>query len=148
MDTKTVAFSSLEEVQNYFAGKDVSRMDVREAVETKYIAKSILAALQEYGAPALVTNFWHLLQRLAEERLKTLDYKIVDMPFGTVTKIVHIVPADLMRAKPHTVARQMFEGFSDEKLEELLNQALETRPLNTDLLNMLRTEYARRNKLN
>lgn len=148
MDTKTVAFSSLEEVQNYFAGKDISRMDVREAVETKYIAKSILAALQKDGAPALVTNFWHLLQRLAEERLKTLDYKIVDMPFGTVTKIVHIVPADLMRAEPHTVARQMFEDFSDEKLEELLNQALETRPLNTDLLNMLRTEYARRNKLN
>ena len=147
MDTRKLEFSTLEEVQDYFSKKDVFKMDVKEAVETKYIAKSILAALQKNGAPALITNFWYMLQQLTGDRLNTLGYKVMDMSFDDILKIVHIVPADLLRAEPHAVARQMFEEVSDEKLEELLNQALDTRPLNKDLLNMLRTEYARRNKL-
>lgn len=148
METKTLTFNSLEELQNYFGTKDVTRMDVREAAETKYAAKSILAALQENDAPGIVTNFWYILLRLAEERLKALGYKVMDICLDGFINLVHIVPADLMRAHPHIIARQMFEDVSDSQLNDLLDQALDQKPLNKDFLNMLRIEYVRRHKLN
>lgn len=148
MNAKNLAFTSLEEAQNYFGRKDVNKMDIREAVETKYVVKSILSVLQQNEAPGMITNFWYMLLRLTEERLKTLGYKVMDMDLGDFVKVVHIVPEDFMRSHPHSVARQMFEDVDDGQLEELINQALDERPLNKDLLNMLRTEYARRHKLN
>ncbi|MBS4772840.1 MAG: hypothetical protein KHX55_01015 [Proteobacteria bacterium] len=148
MNAKNLAFTSLEEAQNYFGRKDVNKMDIREAVETKYVVKSILSVLQQNEAPGIITNFWYMLGCLTEERLKTLGYKVMDMNLDDFVKIVHVVPEDFMRSQPHIVARQMFEDVDDGQLDELMNQALDERPLNKDLLNMLRTEYARRHKLN
>lgn len=148
MDTKEFAFTSLEEAQNYFGKKDVNKMDVVEAVQTKYAAKSILAALQQNEAPGIITNFWYMLVRLTEERLKALGYKVMDMNLGDFVKVVHIVPEDFMRSYPHDVAQQMFEDICDTHLEELLNEALSEKPQNDDLIRMLRIEYARRNRLN
>ncbi|MBQ7285913.1 MAG: hypothetical protein IJW72_06660 [Alphaproteobacteria bacterium] len=148
MNEKNLRFSSLEEVKNYFAKKDVSKMDVQEAVETKYAVKTILTVLQQNEAPAIVTNFWYLLLRLIEERLKMLGYKVIDMNIDDFINIVHVVPEDLLRSHPHDIAQQMFEDVDNEMLGELLCQLIAEKPQNDDLLNMMRLEYARRNKLN
>lgn len=148
MNAKELAFASLEEAQNYFGRKDINKMDVVEAVQTKYAAKSILAALQQNEAPGIITNFWYMLVRLTEERLKSLGYKVMDMELDDFIKVVHIVPEDFMRESPGSVAAQMFEDICDVHLEELLNEALSKKPQDEDLIRMLRTEYARRNRLN
>ncbi len=148
MNEKNLRFSSLEEVKNYFAKKDVSKMDVQEAVETKYAVKTILTVLQQNEAPAIATNFWYLLLRLIEERLKMLGYKVIDMNVDDFIKIVHVVPEDLLRSHPQDIAQQMFEDVDNEMLGELLRQLIAEKPQNDDLLNMMRLEYARRNKLN
>lgn len=148
MKAKRIQFTSLDEAQNYFAKKNVLQMSLTEAVETKYIAKTILHVLQQNDAPGVVTNFWYMLYRLSEERLQKLGYKDMEVNTDTILKVVHIFPKEMMQEQPQFLARHMFEHLSNEELEGLLNQTLEEKPLSEELLRLIRAEYARRNKLN